>query len=185
MFECSVKRNYFLQYYVICCDIYCHFFVSTFALCTLLPLSSVKINYMINTILDIDKNTLYLNEYFSPLCPRTTWSQPSGDSVERLRPSSPSEVFSSNTVTWLPTRMPSSHLDTEMAFLSDKSIVYTLTLGAALTTKSAVPLPKGGAPLTCGATSTPNPSPAFPNWLPTTPVCPPSPSPSSNRVSDS
>lgn len=106
---------------------------------------------------------------FSSLRPRTPWSQPSGDSVERLRSSSPSEVFSSNTVTWLPTRMPSSHLDTEMAFLSDKSIVYTLTLGAALTTKSAVPLPKGGAPLTCGATSTLNPSPAFPNWLPTTP----------------
>uniref|UniRef100_A0A1A8BL09 Supervillin b n=3 Tax=Nothobranchius TaxID=28779 RepID=A0A1A8BL09_NOTKA len=54
-------------------------------------------------------------------------------------------VFSSNTVTWLPTRMPSSHLDTEMAFLSDKSIVYTFTSGAALTTTSAVPLPKGGA----------------------------------------
>ncbi|KAF0046702.1 hypothetical protein F2P81_000335 [Scophthalmus maximus] len=52
---------------------------------------------------------------------------PSGDFVERLRPSSPSEVISSNTVTWLPTRMPSSHFDTEMAFLSDKSIVYTLT----------------------------------------------------------
>lgn len=55
--------------------------------------------------------------------------------------------------------MPSSHLDTEIAFLSDKSIVYTLTLGAALTTKSAVPLPKGGASLTRGATSTQNPPP--------------------------
>lgn len=106
---------------------------------------------------------------FLPHVPEPQWSQPRGDSVERLRPPSPSEVFSSNTVTWLPTRMPSSHLDTEIAFLSDKSIVYTLTLGAALTTKSAVPLPKGGASLTCGATSTQNPTPAFPNWLPTTP----------------
>lgn len=70
-------------------------------------------------------------------------------------------------MTWLPTRMPSSHLDTDMAFLSDKSIVYTFTLGAALITKSAVPLPKGGAPWTCGVTSTLNPSPVFSNWLPT------------------
>lgn len=117
---------------------------------------------------------MFVNKYCSSLCPRTPWSQPSGDRVERLRPSSWSEVFSSNTVTWLPTRMPSSHLDTEMAFLSDKSIVYTLTLGAALTTKSAVPLPKGGAPLTCGATSTTNPYPAFPKLTSHYPICPPS-----------
>lgn len=77
--------------------------------------------------------------------------------------------LSSNTVTWLPTRMPSSHLDTDMAFLSDKSIVYTLTLGAVLTTKSAVPLPKWGAPWIWGATSTLNPYPVFPNWFPTPP----------------
>lgn len=32
-------------------------------------------------------------EYFLSLRPRTPWSQPSGDSVERLHPSSPSEVF--------------------------------------------------------------------------------------------
>ncbi|KAJ4936867.1 hypothetical protein JOQ06_001453 [Pogonophryne albipinna] len=68
-----------------------------------------------------------------------------------------------------------------MAFLSDKSIVYTLTLGAALTTKSAVPLPKGGAPLTCGATSTTNPYPAFPKLTSHYPICPPSPNPSSYR----
>lgn len=118
----------------------------------------------------LKKSTTLLGDFlcvltydFSPLCLRTPRSQPSGDSVERLRPSLLSEVFSSNTVTWLPTRMPSSHLDTEMAFLSDKSIVYTLTFGAALTTKSAVPLPKGGVPLTGGATSTLNPSPAVPN----------------------
>lgn len=64
-----------------------------------------------------------------------------------------------------------------MAFLSDKSIVYTLTLGAALTTKSAVPLPKGGAPSTWGGNFHPNPLPVLPQLTPHYPISPPLPNP--------
>lgn len=119
------------------------------------------------------------NCYFLVLPLRSPWSQPSGGSVvHHLH----QRVLCFNTVTWLPTRMPSSHLDTDMAFLSDTSIVYTPHPTALHWLLRVLFHCQRKVPLQLGATSALSPTLVFLKQTSSHPICSSPSSPFSNQV---